>query len=47
MLIVAAAVAMLLVGFVLVDLFGFRVFVFCIVTWIVWAGITLVKAKGE
>lgn len=47
MLIVAAAVAMLLGGFVLVDLVGFRVFVFSIVTWIVWAGITLVKAKGE
>jgi hypothetical protein len=46
-LIFVAAVAMLLGGFVLVDLFGFRVFVFSIVIWIVGAGITLVKSKGE
>jgi hypothetical protein len=39
-----AAVAMLLGGFVFVDLYGFRVFVFSIVTWIVWAGVSLVKA---
>lgn len=42
-----AAVAMLLGGFVFVDLYGFRVFVFSIVTWIIWAGVCLIRTREK
>ena len=38
-----AAVVMLISGFVFVNLYGFRVFVFGLVAWIVWGGVTLIK----
>lgn len=37
------AVIMLVSGFVFVNLYGFRVFVFGLVAWIVWAGVTLIR----
>lgn len=40
-----AAVVMLISGFVFVNLHGFRVFVFGLVAWIVWAAISLVKTS--
>jgi hypothetical protein len=39
------AVVMLLSGFVFVSLYGFRVFVFGLVSWIVCAGVLLIKQK--
>ena len=46
-MICAAALVMLFSGFVFVDLYGFRVFVFSIVTWIIWAGVSLIKVKNN
>jgi hypothetical protein len=46
-LITLTAVIMLVSGFVFVNLHGFRVFVFGLVAWIVWAGIALLKTKTE
>jgi hypothetical protein len=39
------AVVMLVSGFVFVTLYGFRVFVFGLMAWIVWAGVHLIKSK--
>jgi hypothetical protein len=41
----AAAIVMLFGGFEFVSLSGFRVFVFGIVAWIVWAGLSLVRVS--
>lgn len=44
--IVVLAVTGAITGFVFTNLTGFRVFVFCIATWILSAGVLLIQSKG-
>ncbi len=44
---VLTALLLLVSGFVFVNLYGFRVFVFGLVAWIVWAGVHLITTTKE
>ncbi len=47
LLLATAALAMWILGFVFVDLHGFRIFIFGWVIWVLWAGLSLRRSVEE